>query len=159
MPQSDLPYRLALARVSRIGAQRMALLESHFDSLADAWTAPDGDLRQAGIDGATLRSLHQTRGRTDPDTEMAALVASGAQAYAPGDDAYPSRLREIYGAPPVLFVRGEILPADEWSVAVVGTRRVSPYGRQVTAELSRGLGRQSRDGGERAGARRGRDRA
>ncbi len=139
MPQSDLPYRLALARVSRIGTQRMALLESYFDSLADAWTAPDAELRQAGIDGATLRSLHQTRGRTDPDTEMAALVASGAQAYVPGDDAYPARLREIYGAPSLLFVRGEILPADDWSVAVVGTRRVSPYGRQVTADLSRGL--------------------
>ena len=139
MPQSDLPYRLALARVSRIGAQRMALLESYFDSLADAWTAPDAELRRAGIDGATLRSLHQTRGRTDPDTEMAALVASGAQAYVPGDDAYPARLREIYGAPSLLFVRGEILPADDWSVAVVGTRRVSPYGRQVTADLSRGL--------------------
>ncbi len=139
MPQLDLPYRLALARVPRIGAKRMARMESYFGSMADAWSAPDGELRQAGIDGATLRSLHQARGRTDPDAEMARLLASGAQVYTPHDDAYPPRLREIYDAPPLLFVRGEILPADEWSVAVVGTRRVSPYGRQVTAELSGGL--------------------
>ena len=139
MPQSDLPYRLALARVPRIGAKRMAQMESHFGSMADAWSAPDGELRQAGIDGATLRSLHQARGRTDPDSEMAKLQASGVQVYTLHDDAYPPRLREIYDAPPLLFVRGEILPSDEWSVAVVGTRRVSPYGRQVTAEMSSGL--------------------
>ena len=109
MPQSDLPYRLALSRVSRIGAQRMALLESHFDSLADAWTASDAELRQAGLDGATLRSLHQTRGRTDPGhRDGGAGRPRGCRPTRPADDAYPSRLREIYGAPPVLFVRGEI---------------------------------------------------
>ena len=99
MPQSDLPYRLALARVPRIGAKRMAQMESHFGSMADAWSAPDGELRQAGIDGATLRSLHQARGRTDPDSEMAKLQASGVQVYTLHDDAYPPRLREIYDAP------------------------------------------------------------
>ena len=139
MPQNDLPYRLALARVPRIGAKRMAMLEAYFGSVADAWTAADGDLRAAGMDGATLRSLHQTRGRTDPERELAALEASGARALSIHDEGYPARLREIYDPPPLLFVRGEMLPSDEWSVAVVGTRRVSPYGRQVTAELSRGL--------------------
>ena len=139
MPETDLPFRLALARVPRIGAKRMALLEAHFESVADAWTAADGDLREAGMDAATLRSLHQARGRTDPDEEMAALEASGARAISVQDEAYPARLREIYDPPPPLFVRGEIVPADDWSVAVVGTRRVSPYGRQVTSELSHGL--------------------
>ncbi|PZC47542.1 MAG: DNA processing protein [Chloroflexi bacterium] len=130
---------MALARVPRIGAKRMALLEAYFASVSDAWTAGDGDLREAGMDAATLRSLHQARGRTDPDEEMAALQASGARAISVQDEAYPARLREIYDPPPLLFVRGEILPADDWSVAVVGTRRVSPYGRQVTAEMSHGL--------------------
>ena len=41
---------------------------------------------------------------------------------APG---YPSRLGEIDDAPPVLYVRGEWRPEDEWSVAVVGTRRAT----------------------------------
>jgi DNA processing protein len=55
------------------------------------------------------------------------------------DEAYPKQLREVYDRPPVLFVRGELQPADDWAVAVVGTRRVSVYGRQAAEELSRGL--------------------
>ncbi|MCH7836225.1 MAG: DNA-protecting protein DprA, partial [Chloroflexi bacterium] len=38
--------------------------------------------------------------------------------------------------PPVLYVRGQLTAADEWCVAVVGTRRPTPYGRQVAEELS-----------------------
>ena len=101
-----MPFRLALARVPRIGAKRMALLEAHFESVADAWTAADGDLREAGMDAATLRSLHQARGRTDPDEEMAALEASGARAISVQDEAYPARLREIYDPPPAAVRAG-----------------------------------------------------
>jgi DNA processing protein len=45
----------------------------------------------------------------------------------------------VYDRPPVLYVRGTLTPADEWAVAVVGTRRVSVYGRQVADEMARGL--------------------
>ena len=39
----------------------------------------------------------------------------------------------------MLYVRGQWLPEDEWSVAVVGTRRATAYGRQAAGELVRGL--------------------
>ena len=139
MPQADLPYWLALARVPRIGAKRMELLEAHFGSAAEMWRAPDGELKAAGLDGATLRSLQQARGRVDPEEEAAQVERAGIQAYTWHDEAYPARLREIYDPPPVLFVRGAIEEVDDWSVAVVGTRRVSPYGRQVTETLSQDL--------------------
>jgi DNA processing protein len=52
------------------------------------------------------------------------------------DDAgYPDHLREIADPPPVLYVKGELLSADRWAVAVVGTRRVTAYGRQVVERL------------------------
>jgi DNA processing protein len=52
------------------------------------------------------------------------------------DDAYPQRLKEIEQPPPVLYIRGEYLPDDLFAVAIVGTRRVTPYGRQITEELA-----------------------
>ncbi|MFZ5822411.1 MAG: DNA-processing protein DprA, partial [Chloroflexota bacterium] len=52
------------------------------------------------------------------------------------DEAYPQRLREISQPPPVLYLRGELLPEDTWAVAIVGTRRVTPYGRQVTEQIA-----------------------
>jgi DNA processing protein len=52
------------------------------------------------------------------------------------DTIYPRRLREIDQPPPVLYLRGSIDPEDDWAVAVVGTRRVTTYGRQITADLA-----------------------
>jgi DNA processing protein len=52
------------------------------------------------------------------------------------DEAYPQRLKEIDQPPPVLYIRGDYLPDDLFAVAIVGTRRVTPYGRQITEELS-----------------------
>ncbi|MEK7281158.1 MAG: DNA-processing protein DprA, partial [Chloroflexota bacterium] len=50
-------------------------------------------------------------------------------------------LKEIYDSPPVLYVRGEMVPQDEWAIAVVGTRRATVYGRQVAEELATDLAR------------------
>ena len=55
------------------------------------------------------------------------------------EDEYPRRLKEINQSPPVLFIKGSINVEDDWAVAVVGTRRVTPYGRQVADELGRFL--------------------
>ncbi len=52
------------------------------------------------------------------------------------DETYPPRLKDIEHPPPVLYVRGEFLPEDHFAVAIVGTRKVTSYGRQVTEELS-----------------------
>ncbi|MCD6299677.1 MAG: DNA-processing protein DprA, partial [Dehalococcoidales bacterium] len=41
----------------------------------------------------------------------------------------------IYDYPPLIYVRGSLLPEDEWCLAVVGTRRATVYGRQVTEEM------------------------
>jgi len=48
-------------------------------------------------------------------------------------------LKEIYDPPPCLFVRGKLPPAESLSLAVVGTRYASHYGKQVTALLCKGL--------------------
>ncbi len=57
------------------------------------------------------------------------------------DPDYPSRLKEIYDYPPIIYVRGSLLPEDEWCLAVVGTRRATVYGRQVAEEIVADLAR------------------
>jgi DNA processing protein len=52
------------------------------------------------------------------------------------DDDYPRLLREIPSPPLVLYVRGSLLPADEVAVAIVGTRRVTNYGREMSRRLA-----------------------
>jgi DNA processing protein len=139
MTHPDLPYWLALTRVPRIGGARIALLEQHFGSLREAWSAPRSELQAAGLDDTTIRSLFQVRPTVEPEAELAPLEQAGVQAFTWHDPEYPPRLKEIVDRPPLLFVEGTIEDRDEWSVAVVGTRRVSAYGRQMAEELSRGL--------------------
>jgi DNA processing protein len=67
---------------------------------------------------------------------MERLEQIGANALTWVNDDYPERLREVDDAPPVLYTLGEFLTSDSWAIAVVGTRRATHYGREVTARLA-----------------------
>jgi DNA processing protein len=136
---NDLKYWLAFSRIQRVGAVRAGLLEARFESMEHAWRASGAELAAAGLDRGTVASILESRGKIDPDTELERLQATGIQAYTWNDPAYPARLREVDDRPPVLYVRGELLPEDEWAVAVVGTRKATPYGRQAAEHFSSDL--------------------
>ena len=55
------------------------------------------------------------------------------------DEHYPAELKKIPSAPTILYYRGEFLKPDELCLAIVGTRRASPYGKQVTLDLTRDI--------------------
>ena len=69
------------------------------------------------------------------------LERCGGHVVTWNDDAYPGRLRQIPDAPPFLYVRGRLEPADGLAIAVVGSRSPSAYGREMTRRLSDGLSR------------------
>ena len=138
---SQLKYWVAFGRLPRIGRVRVSLLERHFGTLEAAWDASAGELRAAGLDGATINAILAERPKVSPEAEMEALARHGVRALTWHDEAYPTKLREIDDRPPVLYVRGQLTPADEWAVAVVGTRRATVYGRQAAQEFAAGLAR------------------
>jgi len=70
---------------------------------------------------------------------MEKMKCHDVQALTWHDEKYPARLKEIYDYPPIIYVKGEILPEDEWCLAVVGTRLATAYGRQVTEEIATDL--------------------
>jgi DNA processing protein len=55
------------------------------------------------------------------------------------DETYPGNLRTIHNLPPLLFFRGELLPEDERSIAIVGTRKPSEHGRELAAQIAADL--------------------
>jgi DNA processing protein len=72
---------------------------------------------------------------------MTSLERSGVRVATMVDESYPALLSQIAAPPPVLYYRGELLETDRVSVAIVGTRRITPYGREMTARISAGLAR------------------
>lgn len=132
---NDIKYWVGFNNIPGIGRVRLGQLEKHFGRLEPAWTAPLGEIKRAGLDSPALRSIEQWRGKIDPDAEMEKLERQQVQVITCNDKDYPRRLKEIYDYPPILYVKGSILPEDEWCLAVVGTRRATIYGKQVTEEM------------------------
>jgi DNA processing protein len=132
-------YWLALTRVVGIGPARFQRLLQHFGSAAGAWEADGPALVRAGLDPRSAQALLALRRQVDPAQEEQRLAAHQTHALTADDAEYPADLRSIADAPPVLFVRGALKPADEWAVAIVGTRRATAYGRQVAEYLASAL--------------------
>ncbi len=118
-----------------IGRVKLTQLENYFGNLEDAWKAPPAELKRAGLDSSSIQAITSRRPDISLEAELEKLERSGVTAISYHDPAYPSRLREIYDYPPLIYVRGSLLAEDEWCLAVVGTRRASVYGRQVTEEI------------------------
>ena len=141
MDTHKLKYWVGFNLIQGIGPTRVRRLLNHFGDLEAAWSASAFDLAAAGLDRRSIESALAARARLSLDTEMETIAGLGIHVLTWQDDDYPKLLRPIPGAPPVLYVQGSLLPEDEWAVAVVGTRRVTAYGREAAAELAGGLAR------------------
>jgi DNA processing protein len=129
-------YWVGFNLVKGIGSVRLQGLLSYFGSLEIAWQAPRDALEQAGLSSKVAGNLIEMRGDVDLEGIIERILAKGIQILTWESDGYPRRLREVDQPPPVLYVRGDLLPEDEWAVAIVGTRRVTAYGRQMAEELA-----------------------
>jgi DNA processing protein len=136
----DLKYWLGFNHVKGIGPAKLrAMLEYFGGSIADAWLANERQLNEIGVDRRASDHLIQARDSLDLDTVIERVWAAGISLLTWDSADYPVYLKETDSPPPLLYVRGELLKDDQWAVAVVGTRRLTSYGRQVTRDLVRGL--------------------
>ncbi|HLE30867.1 MAG TPA: DNA-processing protein DprA [Anaerolineales bacterium] len=136
---ADLRYWIGFNLVKGIGPTKVRALLEHFGDLRSAWTAAPDELRAAGLDRRSLESLLAARTGMDLDLALKRVERAGVQVLTWESEGYPRNLLNIAQPPPVLYVRGTLTPADEWAMAMVGTRRASAYGREVARELARQL--------------------
>ena len=100
--------------------------------------ARNGRERLPHFNEKRLAHLAAVRDR-DFDRDLAALEKSGARLVTLHDETYPANLRPLPDAPPVLFVRGDLLPEDKFSLAIVGSRRATHYGLTLARQFAREL--------------------
>lgn len=117
----------------------MQALLDYYKSISAAWEASERDLERIGLDRRAIATFMETRAEVDLDAYLKKVQDAGVTVLTWDSEAYPRYLREAPAPPPVLYVAGELLETDQWAVAVVGTRRLSPYGRQMARELVSGL--------------------
>ena len=129
-------YWVGLNLVKGIGAVRFKTLLDVFGSPEAAWNASPEALHDSGLSPKIIESFQRVRKGVSLDQIWDRIQALGVNVLTWNDEGYPRHLKEIDQPPPVLYVRGTLLPEDDWAVAIVGTRRVTAYGRQVAEEVA-----------------------
>jgi DNA processing protein len=136
---SEDKYWLGFNLVKRIGPAKVQALLSYYGDIQAAWEADPSKLDQLGLDKKAKENLIHARATLDLDQELEKVQSKNIKLLTWNSPDYPSYLREVDGPPPLLYVVGGLEDIDRWAVAVVGTRRVTPYGRQITQEIVSGL--------------------
>jgi len=140
--KKDTKYWVGFNLVKGIGPVRLERLLAYFGSLHEAWWSQPYHLAAAGLNAKLCQQLAQIRKEVCLDELVEDLLAAGIKILTWDDPDYPERLRQIDQSPFVFYLKGNLIEEDIWSVAVVGTRRFSAYGRQVTEQLTRTLAEQ-----------------
>jgi DNA processing protein len=142
LPLRERAYWVAFSRVRGIGPASFKKLLTFFQNdLAAAWQAGREELLQAGLPGRLVESFLMQRTAIEPEREMERLRTLRIQALTLRDRQYPLALRKQTDAPPVLYVRGCFSQDDQFALAIVGTRRMSLYGKLVTERFAAELAR------------------
>lgn len=134
----ELKYWLALNKIPELGPARLKILFDHFKSAHNIWNASSLELFEVASVGKLaadnlINLRHQIRLdeqiNLDPDIKILTL----------SDPDYPKNLFNIYDPPPILYFKGNFLPDDSNSIAIVGTRKSTYYGEETTRRLIKDL--------------------
>lgn len=132
-------YLLALQTIDGLGPIRLKAILEYFKDPKLAWEADVKQFLEIGIPRPTIELLQKTRKKLNPPQYVQSIKEAGIKWISIFDDIYPKLLAQIYDPPVILYFKGEI---DDWNspaIAVVGTRKMTGYGRVVTERFTRTL--------------------
>jgi len=135
---SEKQYLIALSSIPELGPARIKKLLEHFGSAEKIWHSSKKEMSMVDGIGERIELKVSEQRQTDP-SDIPLEFNDGAKVISLFDRDYPKKLLNIYDPPPVLYVKGCILPEDGTAVAVVGTRRPTRYGIEMTKDLVKGL--------------------
>ena len=133
---SALSYWIWLSNAELSVRTKAALME-HYGDAETAFFAPAGEF--AHIEGVSRAdaAILERRDISDTARIIEECQAQGLSVISYQDSAYPSRLRNIYAPPPVLYIKGRLPAVDDNAViAVVGTRKATPYGLKMARTIA-----------------------
>ena len=130
-------YYLGFSLINGIGPKTFISLIQYFKSAEKAWNASSKELKEVGLGDKLIIKFEKARSELDIKNYLERLKQKKASFIALCDKEYPKLLKEIPNPPIVLFVRGDISKVNlERTIGVVGTRKITNYGREVTKLFS-----------------------
>ena len=139
--EQELQYWVSFHRIPGVGPATLLALKEAFGGLRGAWDASPADLRAIGLNENASRTIAESRRSIDPAVEMERIAGADARVLLIDSPEYPRLLREIPGAPAILYVRGSIELEDELAIAMVGTRKATAYGADMARRFANDFGK------------------
>ena len=130
---------LALALTPGLGPRRILRAMREAGSADEILHTPLTGLEALQFPAQAVQFIADGKAIEAANKEVETLNKSGAGFLTYNDPAYPERLREIFDAPALLWIRGDATLLAKSAIAVVGTRHPTPYGSGMAEMLSRDL--------------------
>ena len=130
---------LKLALIPEIGPARANKLLARFNEPGEILNASQREIASVLGDRVAL-AIDQHRRSINLDRQLHLIEKYQVRIVTRDDLIYPDNLRNIFDPPLVLFLRGKILSADKFSIAIVGTRMATIYGMNMARKISIQLG-------------------
>ena len=138
----DIFYWLALSLIPGVGSILTKRLLDRFGTPEAVFRAPLKELlRIEGLGEKGAGEIRKGPSEKAVKRELSLLEKTGGRLVTLNDDDYPRRLKDIYDPPALLYLRGELKKEDELAIAIVGSRKTSAYGREITERIGRDLAR------------------
>jgi DNA processing protein len=129
---------LRLALIPEIGPVRGRKLLEKFKQPRRILLAPTEEI--APVVGESVAQRIQQRKEIKLNEQLRLIEEYQVKIITLDDPEYPANLKNIFDPPLVLFLRGQILPEDDYSIAIVGTRMATVYGVSMARKISSQLG-------------------
>jgi len=128
---------IALNMMGKIGPVGVRSLCTALGSVEAIFDADESDLMRAqGVGQAQAQHICAQRGAIDWEAELARAEEFGARIVSFVDTDYPELLKQIHDPPLALYVKGRLESRDKHSIAIVGTRRPTLYGKACASSLA-----------------------
>src|SRR6059036_2903153 len=126
---------LALHLVPGLGTGNAVKLIRKLGAPQAVFHASVSELESCGLRAAVAQSIVSGVSFEEAAAEAQKVRAAGAEIVTFHDPRYPESLKEIYDPPILLYARGQSDLLQSFKIAVVGSRRPSPYGIAVAEKL------------------------
>lgn len=137
-PQHYLGW-LALGLTPGLGARLAGKLLREFGDPEAVFRASLTSLEACRLPAGAAQAIHSQQPLKAAEEELDKVRAAGCRLLTWDEPAYPKRLREIYDPPPVFYFKGDAELLDRHSLAIVGSRKPTPYGVQMAERLAHEL--------------------
>ncbi len=133
---TESQFLTAIYAFNYFGPARVNLLLSYFKKAKKIWSAGTKEFIKIGISGSRALEFDNFRKGFDIEEYFKRLKKLKIGVVTILDSNYPQNLKGLDGAPSVLYYKGKLKTSDINSVAIVGSRKMTSYGREVTQKFS-----------------------